>query len=70
MVLNVGKKDRTIRITVGIILLAVGFFVMKAPVWKIIFDAVGLIFLLTGYFRVCPGYIPLGINTNKEATGK
>ena len=60
MAANVGGIDRTLRIVVGIALLAL-FFVLEgnARYWGL----VGLVPLFTGLFRFCPVYPLLGINT-------
>jgi hypothetical protein len=59
---NVGKTDRTIRLAVAGVLVVAG-------VWSgyAVLSLIGLVVLATGYTGVCPAYIPLKINTNKEA---
>ena len=57
MKLNIGVIDRSIRIIVGIALLA--WAILGGPVWAWI----GLLPLLTGAVRVCPAYSLLGIST-------
>jgi len=61
---NVGGADRTLRITIGILILAVGFFYQS---W---WGAIGLIPLLTGLLRWCPAYLPIGFSTCKEEENK
>jgi len=60
MAANVGGIDRTLRILVGIAVLAL-FFVLEgnARYWALI----GFVPLFTGLFRVCPLYSVLGVNT-------
>jgi len=60
MAANVGGIDRTLRIVVGIVVLAL-FFVLEgnARYWAL----VGLVPLFTGLFRFCPAYTLLGMNT-------
>lgn len=60
MAANVGGIDRTLRIVVGIVVLAL-FFVLEgnARYWALI----GFVPLFTGLFRVCPLYSVLGVNT-------
>jgi predicted RND superfamily exporter protein len=60
MAANVGGIDRTLRIVVGIVVLAL-FFVLEgnARYWAL----VGFVPLLTGLFSVCPVYTLLGLNT-------
>ncbi|HMS21289.1 DUF2892 domain-containing protein [uncultured Sphingorhabdus sp.] len=57
---NEGKLDRTLRIIVGLALLAT-VFIGPQTVW----GWVGLVPLLTGLFGFCPAYKLLGINTCK-----
>jgi hypothetical protein len=61
---NVGKTDRIIRIVVGIVIIAVGFY------FKSWWGAIGLIPILTAVIRFCPAYVPLKINTDKTTEGK
>jgi hypothetical protein len=56
---NVGKKDRILRIIVGVIVISLG---MVAQSW---WGIIGVIPVLTGTFRWCPAYVPLGISTDK-----
>ena len=60
MNVNVGGIDRTLRIVAGIAILSL-FFVLdgNARYWGL----VGIVPLLTGFFRFCPVYPLLGINT-------
>ncbi|MFO1426579.1 MAG: DUF2892 domain-containing protein [Steroidobacteraceae bacterium] len=57
---NVGGIDKTLRIIVGLIVLAL-YFVIEGPAknWALL----GLVPLLTGVLNFCPLYTLLGINT-------
>ena len=55
---NVGGIDRTLRIVLGIVLIALVFVGPKTP-W----GWIGLVPLLTGFTRSCPLYSLLGFNT-------
>lgn len=55
---NVGGIDRTIRVVVGLVLLAL-VFVGPKTLWGLI----GVIPLVTGFFGVCPLYSVLGMST-------
>ena len=57
---NVGRTEQVIRIVVGLVLIAAGFYYNS---W---WGAIGLIPLLTGVLRWCPPYQLLGISTNKK----
>jgi hypothetical protein len=54
---NIGSIDRTLRIVIGLSLLATGFFLNS---W---WGLVGIVPILTAVVRFCPAYLPLGINT-------
>jgi hypothetical protein len=55
---NVGKKDQTIRVLLGAVIIAVG--VAFGNWWL---AAVGLVPIITGVVRFCPAYLPLGLST-------
>jgi len=59
---NVGSLDRTIRIVVGIVILALGL------IYKSWWGLLGLLPLLTGVLRCCPGYLPFHISTCRTRT--
>jgi len=60
MAANVGGIDRTLRIVVGIVLIAL-FFILEGPARYL--GILGLVALGTGLFSFCPLYKVLGINT-------
>ena len=60
MTANVGGIDRTLRIVVGIVLIAM-FFLLEGPLRYV--GLVGLVALATGLISFCPLYTVLGINT-------
>jgi hypothetical protein len=55
---NVGTVDRTLRIVVGLVLLALVFVGPQTP-WGLI----GIVPLASGLMRRCPAYALLGMNT-------
>ncbi len=55
---NVGPLDRTLRVLVGLILIALVFVGPQTP-W----GWVGIIPLFTGIFSTCPLYSLIGINS-------
>jgi hypothetical protein len=61
---NIGSLDQTLRIIVGLIIIALG--VIYQSWWGL----VGIIPLLTGFVKSCPLYIPLGISTDKKEEPK
>ena len=58
MVNNIGGVDRSLRIVVGLVLIALVFVGPQTP-W----GWVGLVPLLTGLVRWCPAYSLIGIDT-------
>lgn len=54
---NLGKIDRTIRIVLGLIVIALGFMYSS---WL---GAIGLVLIGTAAIGWCPLYCPLKINT-------
>ena len=60
---NVGGADKTARIVLGLVLIAVGLFAGLGTTWTIIAYAVAVIALLTAFVGYCPINTLLGINT-------
>ncbi len=56
---NVGKADKTIRVILGVIIIAAGVY------FKSWWGAVGLLPLFTALIGWCPLYAPFGISTKK-----
>jgi hypothetical protein len=56
---NVGKTDKTIRIVLGIVIAAAGFY------FKSWWGIVAIVPLVTAFTGFCPLYSLLGINTCK-----
>lgn len=59
---NVGDKDKKMRMISGSILLFVSLFTAK-----IILLLAGLVLIATGYTRICPAYSAMDKNTLEEA---
>ena len=57
---NIGGIDRIIRISLGVVLLAVGLFTQS---W---YGLIGLVPLLTAGINFCPLYATLGFSTAKK----
>ncbi len=62
MVKNIGTIDRSVRIFLGLALIAWGYLDQN---W---WGAVGIVPLLTALIGWCPAYLPFGIRTNKGAS--
>lgn len=63
---NVGGAERTIRIVVGIVLIAIGLLYPLSTLWQTVAFVVGAIALVTGLIRFCPASALLGRNTCKQ----
>lgn len=57
---NIGSKDRTLRIIVGLSVLGAG------AVMQSLWGLVGLVPLMTGVLRWCPLYLPIHLDTSKK----
>ena len=57
---NIGNADRGVRLIAGLSLMAWGFWARNY--WGFL----GLIPLLTAFFKWCPLYLALGLNTCKK----
>lgn len=62
MTKNVGSTDKTIRLILGVVILALGLYFQS---W---WGVVGILPLATAFMGVCPAYLPLGISTCKTST--
>jgi len=60
---NVGGADKTIRIALGVALLAIGLFAGMSTTWTIVAYAAAVIALLTALIGYCPLNSLFGINT-------
>jgi hypothetical protein len=62
---NVGGADRAVRIVAGLVVIGAGVYFHS---W---WGALGLVLVLTGLMRWCPGYLPFGISTGgRKPEGK
>lgn len=61
MLKNVGGIDRTLRILLGLALIAWGIYAQN---WL---GAIGVVLLVTGLVSWCPVYLPFGLSTRKSA---
>ncbi|MBN2628183.1 MAG: DUF2892 domain-containing protein [Spirochaetales bacterium] len=63
---NVGKTDKSIRITAGVLLIAAGIILQLTAgrLWWLALP--GIVFAGTGLISFCPLYLPFKINTGKK----
>jgi len=59
---NVGKADRSLRVILGLLIIAAGFYFQS---W---WGAIGIIPLGTALLGWCPVYLPFGISTCRTRT--
>jgi hypothetical protein len=57
---NVGKTDRAIRMTAGVVIIGAGIYYQS---W---WGAIGAVPLIIGYTRWCPVFQLFGMSTNKK----
>jgi hypothetical protein len=63
---NVGILDRIVRVTLGLVLLPAGLFLLgglQGSVPGLLVAGLGLLGLVTGVTGFCPLYVPFGIST-------
>ena len=67
---NVGGIDRTVRLLVGLVLLATGIVLRtKGYGHALTIGIIGLVMLVMSAIRFCPLYVPFGISTADRKTG-
>ena len=54
---NVGKRDKIIRLILGLLIIAIGIY------FKTWWGMVGAILIITAFIGWCPAYVPFGIST-------
>ncbi|MEJ2316319.1 MAG: DUF2892 domain-containing protein [Gammaproteobacteria bacterium] len=54
---NVGSADRAIRLILGLVIIAIGYYYQS---W---WGAIGIVPIFTALIGWCPAYLPFGINT-------
>ena len=57
---NVGKADKTLRLIVGAVIIAIGVFTQS---W---WGAIGIIPIFTASINWCPLYAPFGLSTTSK----
>jgi hypothetical protein len=62
---NLSTLDRSIRIILGVLMLAAGWAGLVTGVWRIGLQVFGWVPLATGLIGWCPVYALLGISTRK-----
>jgi len=63
---NVGGADRTFRIVLGVVLIAIALLVPLEPVWRGVLLVLAAIALITGLVRFCPLNALIGLNTTRK----
>lgn len=63
---NMGKTDRALRFIVAIV---IGILYMNGSISGMLAGILGLlavVFLLTGFMKFCPLYLPFGLDTRED----
>jgi hypothetical protein len=63
MVCNLGAAERVIRVGLGVILIAVGYFAAIPGPWAVAAYVIGAVAVVTAAAGFCPAWRLLGINT-------
>ncbi|MCI0503357.1 DUF2892 domain-containing protein [Candidatus Micrarchaeota archaeon] len=66
---NVGKTDRIVRVVLGVVVAALGFTYLAAPLSYVAY-LIALILLFTGAYGTCGLYTLVGINTSEKPAEK
>ncbi|AHF04714.1 hypothetical protein MARPU_13335 [Marichromatium purpuratum 984] len=57
---NIGDTDRNIRFAAGAVIALWGLMTLN------LLGLVGLVLIATAYFRSCPAYVPMNIDTTQK----
>jgi len=60
---NVGIIDRVVRILVALVIVGLSVANVISGTLAIVLIVLAGVFILTGFLRFCPLYLPFGINT-------
>jgi len=60
---NLSSIDRAVRIGLGLLMLAAGWFGLTGGLWRVALEIFGWVPLITGLIGWCPFYAMLGIRT-------
>lgn len=66
MIKNIGKSDKIIRISVGVLFILLNIFSVVGGWFGGILLVLAVVSIGTSFINFCPAYLPLGINTCKK----
>lgn len=66
---NQSTPDRTVRVTLGLLMLTAGWLGMIEGLWQIVLEVFGWVPLVTGLIGWSPMYALLGLSTHKARSG-
>ncbi|MFQ3621694.1 MAG: DUF2892 domain-containing protein [Spirochaetales bacterium] len=67
MIVNMGKVDRAIRLILAAVFIVLILTGSVGGTLSTILGILSVVFILTSVIRFCPLYVPLKINTDKDA---
>jgi hypothetical protein len=67
---NMGTIDRVIRTLLAVIVVALYFTDQITGTAAIVLGIVAIMFFVTSFVGVCPGYLPFGFSTRKTTPGE
>lgn len=62
---NLSTLDRTIRVMLGLLMLAAGWAGLAGGIWQVALEVFGWVPLVTGLIGWCPIYALLGFSTRR-----
>ena len=63
---NMGTLDRTIRVTLAIVVAILYFTNQITGTAAIVLGILAIVFVLTSFVGTCPLYLPFGLSTRRE----
>ncbi len=63
---NMGSIDKTIRVLLALVFIALYFTGMLSGTLGVVLLVLSGVFMLTSFIGVCPLYVPFGISTCKQ----
>jgi hypothetical protein len=63
---NMGSLDRTLRVALALLVLALFLFGTISGTVALVLGIIAVIFVVTSFLGACPAYLPFGLSTRKH----
>ncbi len=63
---NMGTIDKTIRLSLALLVVVLYFTKVLSGTWAIVLGSLAVVFAVTSFMSFCPLYIPFRINTARK----